>query len=110
MNAKKAIAASFGAALLAAGTGTLAHAVTGSSNTGGSATNSQSATGGSNAPSVTGASNTVTGGITANSSSLVTRSHNRGGTKIAANTKSGSNTANASNRGSAKAGGIKIHF
>ncbi|MBV8297328.1 MAG: hypothetical protein JO085_10855 [Acidimicrobiia bacterium] len=59
---------------------------------------------------MTGASNTVTGGITANSSSVVNRSTSKGGTKVTANTKSGKNTANASNRGSAKGGSVSIHF
>ena len=91
--------AAVGAALLTAGTGAVAFGQTGSSNTGGSATNSQTATGGSNAPSLTGATISVTIG-----------SSNKGGTKIAANTKSGRNSANASNRGSAKGGSVNTHF
>jgi len=94
MDAKKAIAAAFGAAMLTAGTSTVAFGQIASSNTGGSATNSQTATGGSNAPSVTGAIITVSGGRT----------------RIKANTSSGKNSANAANRGSAKAGGVKIHL
>ncbi|MBV8297330.1 MAG: hypothetical protein JO085_10865 [Acidimicrobiia bacterium] len=110
MNTRKAVAAAFGAALLTAGTGAVAHGVIASSNTGGSVTHSQTATGGSNAPSVTGATNSISHGITASGSSVVSRSNSKGGVRVGANTSSGKNTANASNRGSAKGGGVKIHF
>jgi hypothetical protein len=109
MNKSKALVAAFGAAVLTAGTSTMAFGIA-DTNTTGSATNSPTVTGGTNVPVITGNTTSISSGITASSGSAVVRSPLHGGTSVKANNKAGGNKANASNRGGAKSGGIRIQF
>jgi hypothetical protein len=109
MNKSKALVAAFGAAVLAAGTTTMAFGIADSNSTG-VATNDPTVTGGTNVPVITGNTVSITSGITANTGSIVDRSGSSGKTSVKSNNKAGGNSANASNRGGAKSGGIRIHF
>jgi hypothetical protein len=106
MNTRKAVAAAFGAALLAAGTSGVAHALL-DTNTTGTVTNTQTATGGTNTATVD-PTITVTAGNTA-TSSIISHSPTRGlNQRNKASAKNGNNNAN--NKAGNKTGSQRFHI
>ena len=90
MNKSKALVAAFGAAVLAAGTGTMAFGIA-DLNTTGSATNSPTVTGGTNTATIAGNTVSISAGITASGASIVDRSGSSGKTSVKSNAKAGGN-------------------
>ncbi|MBV9285358.1 MAG: hypothetical protein JO176_12130 [Acidimicrobiia bacterium] len=108
MKIRKGLAATFGAALLAAGAGATAHAIA-DGNTTGSATNTPSGHGGTVSPSQSPDFGNVTAGANASGGSLIARS-GQGNTRSDQKAKAKSGSSKGSAKGSAKSGSIKIHF
>lgn len=107
MNMRKAVAAAFGTALLAAGTSAgVAHALL-DSNTTGTVTNTQTATGGTNTATVD-PTITVTAGNTA-TTSIISHSPTRGANqRNRFQAKNGN--ANANNKAGNKTGSQRFHI